>query len=73
MCDDSGALAVRRGWVSWRSLYVSLCCVECLNPAAHVFNLPKACAREVLLSRRAPLFYTENPYGQQQITVQIAE
>jgi len=29
----------RRGWKCWRELFISLCCVECVVPAAHIFNL----------------------------------
>eukprot|EP01052_Picozoa_sp_SAG31_P049406 SAG31_NODE_10805_length_1095_cov_1.363454_1_plen_93_part_10 len=30
---------LRRGWVSWKLLYISLCCVECVTPAAYVLNI----------------------------------
>ncbi len=32
----------RRGWQKWRDLFISLCCIECTIPAAHVFNLGAA-------------------------------
>ena len=32
----------RRGWQSWRELFISQCCIECRVPAAHVFNLGAA-------------------------------